>query len=58
MNDGRLGAMLAARATNFGAMVGVDYGEPFYVNGPILLRSLPGLEEEAAGRAPRYQSYL
>ena len=58
MNDGRLGTMLAARATNFGAMVGVEYGEPFYVNGPILLRSLPGLEEQAAGRAPRYQSYL
>ncbi|HEY7693835.1 MAG TPA: bacillithiol biosynthesis deacetylase BshB1 [Gaiellaceae bacterium] len=58
INDGRFAAMLAARATCFGAMVGVDYGEPFYVHGPILLRSLPDLGERAAGRAPRYQAYL
>ena len=42
--------MLAARATTFGAMVGVDHGEPFYVNGPILLRSLPG--SRRAGSRP------
>ncbi len=58
LNDGRLGAMLAARATTFGAMVGVDHGEPYAVNGPILLSSLPGLDEPAAGRTPCYQSYI
>lgn len=58
INDGRFAAMLSARATCFGAMVGVEYGEPFYVRGPILMRSLPELEERFAGRAPRYQAYV
>ena len=50
INDGQFAAMLTARATSFGAMVGVDYGEPFYVDGPLLVRSYSGLEERAAGR--------
>lgn len=58
INDGRFAAMLSARATSFGAMVGVEYGEPFYVHGPILLCSLPDLEERPAGRTPRYQAYV
>ena len=58
INDGRFAAMLSARATCFGALVGVEYGEPFHVQGPVLLRSFPDLEERAAGRAPRYQAYV
>jgi N-acetylglucosamine malate deacetylase 1 len=58
INDGGFAAMLAARATCFGAMVGVEYGEPFYVQGPVLLRSLPDQEGRAAGRTPRYQAYV
>ena len=49
MNDGRFAAMLAARATCYGAMVGVDYGEPFYVNGPLLVRRSASLEEGGRG---------
>jgi len=41
LNDGRFIAMLEARAVCFGAMAGVSYGEPLYVDGPLLLRGLP-----------------
>jgi bacillithiol biosynthesis deacetylase BshB1 len=58
INDGSFAALLSARATFFGAMVGVEYGEPFRVDGPILVRSLPELEERSAGRAARYRAYV
>jgi hypothetical protein len=58
INDGRFAVMLTARATCFGAMVGAEYGEPYYVQGPVLLRSFPDLVERAAGHTPRYQAYV
>lgn len=58
INDGRFTEMLHARATWFGAMVGVAKGEPFRVEGPLLLRSLPDLHDEAAVQASRYQAYV
>ena len=57
VNDGHFAAMLTARATSFGAMVGVDYGEPFYVHGPLLVRQLGEAEGRATG-GRRYQAYL
>jgi bacillithiol biosynthesis deacetylase BshB1 len=57
INDGRFAEMLHARATWFGAMVGVAKGEPFRVEGPLLLRSLPELDA-AAVQAPSYQAYV
>ncbi len=58
LNNGRFAEMLPARATCFGAMVGVAHGEPFLVEGPLLLRSLPDLEDALAAPAPRYQAYV
>lgn len=57
INDGGFAEMLRARATCYGAMVGVGYGEPFHVAGPLKLRSLPDLEI-AGNPGLRYQSYV
>jgi N-acetylglucosamine malate deacetylase 1 len=58
INDGGFAEMLRARATCYGAMVGVRYGEPFHVAGPLGLRSLPGLDDSLGRRGSRYQSYV
>jgi bacillithiol biosynthesis deacetylase BshB1 len=58
INDGSFAEMLRARATWYGAMVGVGYGEPFHVAGPIGLRSLPGLDDSLGVHGSRYQSYV
>lgn len=58
INDGRFAEMLHARATWFGAMVGVSHGEPFRLGGPLLLRSLPDLDEAATVQTSRYQAYV
>ena len=51
-------AMLAARATSFGAMVGVDYGEPFSnVNGRVPAGLAPRSRRSQPAGAPRYQSF-
>lgn len=42
LNDGRFVAMLEARAVHFGALAGVDHGEPFDTDGPVLMQSLLG----------------
>jgi bacillithiol biosynthesis deacetylase BshB1 len=42
LNDGRFLATLEARAVHFGALAGVDYGEPFDTDGPVLMQSLLG----------------
>ena len=58
INDGGFAEMLRARATCYGAMVGVSYGEPFHVVGPLGLRSLPGFDDFVGSRGSRYQSYV
>ena len=58
INDGSFAGMLRARATCFGAMVGVSYGEPFHVVGPLGLRSLPDLDDSFGRRGSRYQSHV
>lgn len=42
LNGGRFVAMLEARSVHFGASAGVDHGEPFDTDGPVLLQSLLG----------------
>ncbi|MDT7573159.1 MAG: N-acetylglucosamine malate deacetylase 1 [Actinomycetota bacterium] len=42
LNDGGFIAMLEARSVHFGAMAGVAHGEPFDIDGPVLVRSLLG----------------
>ena len=42
LNDGRFVAMLEARAVHFGGLAGIDYGEPFDTDGPVLMQSLVG----------------
>ena len=42
LNDGRFVAMLEARSVHFGAMVGIDHGEPLDTGGPVLLQNLLG----------------
>jgi bacillithiol biosynthesis deacetylase BshB1 len=42
LNDGSFVAMLEARSVHFGGMAGVAHGEPFDVDGPMLVRSLLG----------------
>jgi bacillithiol biosynthesis deacetylase BshB1 len=56
INDGGFADMLRARATCYGAMVGVSHGEPFHVVGPLGLSSLPDLDDSFGTRG-RYQSY-
>ena len=57
VNDARFRDALRARAVWFGAMVGVAYGEPFRVDGPLLLNELP--QYGGVPRlAPAYQAYL
>ncbi len=47
--------MIAARAVVYGAMVGVERGEPYVTVGPLLATGLPGLGDD---RPPRYRAYL
>jgi bacillithiol biosynthesis deacetylase BshB1 len=56
INDPHFRKLLEARATVYGAMVGVAYGEPFHVAGPLRLHELP----ELAGttESSRYSAYL
>ena len=56
INDGGFAELLRARATCYGAMIGVSHGEPFHVVGPLGLSSLPGLDDSFA-TSGRYQSY-
>jgi N-acetylglucosamine malate deacetylase 1 len=58
INDGSFVAMLEARATWFGALVGAERGEPFLVEGPLRVRSLPELERAEPIPRPRYQAYV
>jgi LmbE family N-acetylglucosaminyl deacetylase len=48
-----------ARAIVFGAMIGVAYGEAFYLPGPVPLGGLPGLTgpAPARGELPSYRTY-
>jgi bacillithiol biosynthesis deacetylase BshB1 len=48
-----------ARAIVFGALIGVAYGEAFYVPGPVPLRELPGLDfnPPQPGELPPYSVY-
>jgi N-acetylglucosamine malate deacetylase 1 len=56
INDGRFRDMLVARARYFGTIVGAEWGEPFYVDGPLRLGSLPELDAGAV--APdRYRAF-
>jgi bacillithiol biosynthesis deacetylase BshB1 len=55
INDGAFVEMLRARATSYGAMVGVTHGEPFHVVGPLGLSALPGVGDSSDSR---YQSYV
>jgi N-acetylglucosamine malate deacetylase 1 len=57
INDGSFVAMLEGRATWFGALAGAERGEPFLVEGPLRLRSLPELERVEPTLRPRYQAY-
>jgi len=57
INDGTFVAMLEARAVWFGALVGVERGEPLLVEGPLRLQSLPELEPAAPMPHPRYRAY-
>ena len=57
VNHGRFRDALRARAVWFGAMVGVAYGEPFLLEGPLLLDGLPD-REVVTRSAPAYQAYL
>ncbi len=44
---------IEAQAIVFGAMIGAQYGEAFFLPGPVALRELPGLDN-----APLLQSEL
>ena len=48
---------ITARAIVFGTMIGVPYGEAFFMTGPVPLRELPGLTgaPPPAGELPPYQ---
>ena len=47
-----------ARAVYFGSMIGAGYGEPFFSQGPIPLRHLPGLDfPPPQGNLPPYTSF-
>jgi bacillithiol biosynthesis deacetylase BshB1 len=50
---------IEAQAIVFGAMIGVSYGEAFYLPGPVPLRELPGLDNAfpPPGELPRYRVY-
>ena len=58
LNDAGFAEMLRARAACYGAMVGVSYGEPLHVVGPLGLRSLPDFDDSFGRRGSRYQSYV
>ena len=50
---------IEAQAIVFGAMIGVAYGEAFYLPGPLPLRELPGLGNAPSppGELPSYRVY-
>lgn len=50
---------IKARAIVFGAMIGVTYGEAFYLPGPVALRGLPGLDNISLqeGELPTYRMF-
>jgi LmbE family N-acetylglucosaminyl deacetylase len=50
---------IKARAIVFGAMIGVKYGEAFYLPGPVALRGLPGLDNISLqeGELPTYRMF-
>jgi bacillithiol biosynthesis deacetylase BshB1 len=49
---------LSARAGFFGAMIGVQRGEPFYCRGPVAASILPGASSEGADSDLRYRMFL
>ena len=57
INDGSFVAMLQARAAWFGALAGAERGEPFLVEGPLRLQTLPELERTAPTPRHRYRAY-
>jgi bacillithiol biosynthesis deacetylase BshB1 len=56
INDGRFREMLVARARYFGTIVGAQWGEPLYVDGPLRLSLLPELDVSAAPPG-RYRAF-
>jgi bacillithiol biosynthesis deacetylase BshB1 len=49
--------VVAARATHYGAMVGVERGEPYRCHGPLRADGLPGLERPRPEEPRRYRSF-
>jgi bacillithiol biosynthesis deacetylase BshB1 len=58
VNDPGFRRLIEARATLYGSMAGVERGEPFRVEGPLLLQLLPELAEPASRESSRYRAYL
>ena len=50
---------IEVKAAWFGAMIGVAYGEPFYLPGPLSLLGFPGLAGPSPkpGELPPYSMY-
>lgn len=44
VSSARFWESIRTRAAHWGSMIGVDYGEPLYINGPLAAKTLPGLE--------------
>jgi bacillithiol biosynthesis deacetylase BshB1 len=49
---------LSGRAGFFGAMIGAQYGEPFYCRGPVAASVLPGLGSSDTDQPARYRMFL
>ena len=59
IGDPRFLELLEARAAHYGAMVGVEHGEPYLCHGPLRVATLPELEDRGpGGDARRYRTYL
>lgn len=56
INDGQFRDMLVARGRYFGTIVGAQWGEPLYVDGPLRMSSLPELAASAVAPG-RYQAF-
>ncbi|MDF5723113.1 MAG: hypothetical protein PUP91_22090 [Rhizonema sp. PD37] len=44
LSSGNFVRFIEARAIYFGAMIGANYGEPFFSMGPLAIGNFPGLD--------------
>jgi hypothetical protein len=50
--------LIAARARHYGALVGVERGEPYRSLGPLRADGLPGLERRRPDEPRAYRSFI